>query len=186
MSDPAFRRMSVEEYLRTEPGSPVKREYVNGFVYPWHGQAGVSDAHDSIVVNVLLAVGPLARSVGCRAYTADMRVRSADGRSYFYPDTTVTCEPREDGAYFKVAPCILVEVLSKSTSHNDRNAKYHAYTAIPSLQTYLIVEPGERRVYVYQHQEGVWNVTEHTGRDVIPLPCLGAELPLDDIYDGVL
>ncbi|WP_102128046.1 Uma2 family endonuclease [Deinococcus planocerae] len=97
MSDPAFRRMSVEEYLRTEPHSPVKREDVNGFVYPLHGQAGVSDAHDSIVVNVLLAVGPLARRVGCRAYTADMRMRSADGQSYFSPDTTVTCTPREDG-----------------------------------------------------------------------------------------
>lgn len=33
MSDPAFQRMSLEEYLRTEPDSPVKREYVGGFVY---------------------------------------------------------------------------------------------------------------------------------------------------------
>lgn len=186
MSDPAFKRMSVEEYLRTEPDSPVKREYVNGFVYPLHGQAGVSDAHDSIVGNIFFRLYPLARARGCRAYTADMRVRSADGLSYFYPDTTVTCEPREDEAYFKVAPCLLVEVLSRSTAHNDRNAKYHAYTALPSLQTYLIVEQRERRVYVYQREGERWQMMEYAGDGLIPLPCLGAELSLDEIYDGIL
>ena len=43
MSEPAFQRMSVAEYLRTEPESPVKREYVDGFVYPLHAQAGADD-----------------------------------------------------------------------------------------------------------------------------------------------
>ncbi|MBB5295238.1 Uma2 family endonuclease [Deinococcus metallilatus] len=186
MSDPAFQRMSVEEYLRTEPDSPVKREYVNGFVYPLHGQAGTSDAHDSIVGNIFFRLFPLALAVGCRAYTSDMRVRSADGFSYFYPDTTVTCEPRQDDARFKVAPCILVEVLSKSTAHNDHNGKYHAYTALPSLQTYLIVEQTERRVYVYQREGPRWTMLEYAGSGQIPLPCLAAELSLDDIYDGVL
>lgn len=33
MSDPAFQHMSVAEYLRSEPESPVKREYVDGSVY---------------------------------------------------------------------------------------------------------------------------------------------------------
>ncbi len=33
VSKPAFQRMSVAEYLRSEPGSSVKREYVDGFVY---------------------------------------------------------------------------------------------------------------------------------------------------------
>lgn len=186
MAEPAFQRMSVEEYLRTEPDSPVKREYVNGFVYPLRGQAGTSDAHDSILGNIFFRLFPLARAVGCRAYTADMRVRSADGSSYFYPDATVTCEPRREDARFKVAPCLLVEVLSRSTAHNDRNAKYHAYTALPSLQTYLIAEQRERRVYVYQRTEGGWQMTEYAGEGTIPLPCLNAELSLDDVYDGVL
>ncbi len=77
-------------------------------------------------------------------------------------------------------------MLSRSKAHNDRNAKYHAYTAIPSLQTYLIVGPGERRVYASQRQEGVWNVVEHGGEDVIAPACPGADLSLDDSQDGVL
>ncbi|WP_246580736.1 hypothetical protein [Deinococcus aestuarii] len=40
MGDPAPRAMSVEEFLRTEEKSPYRREYVGGFVYPLHGQAG--------------------------------------------------------------------------------------------------------------------------------------------------
>lgn len=32
MTQPAFQKMSVEEYLRTEVDSPVKREYVGGSV----------------------------------------------------------------------------------------------------------------------------------------------------------
>ena len=33
VSKPAFQCMSVAEYLRSEPESPVKREYVDGSVY---------------------------------------------------------------------------------------------------------------------------------------------------------
>lgn len=89
-----------------------------------------------------------------------MRVTTADRYTYYYPDVMVTCEPRQDDAKFKVAPCLLVEVLSKSTAHNDHNAKYHAYTALPSLQTYLLVEQDERRVYVYGRGKSGWQMQE--------------------------
>ncbi|OLV15669.1 Uma2 family endonuclease [Deinococcus marmoris] len=186
MSEPAFKTMSLEEYLRTELESSVKREYVGGFVYPIHGQAGTSDEHDTIVVNLLLTVGPLAKRVGCFMYTADMRVRSADGSGYYYPDLTVTCEPRVAGTHFKVAPCLLIEVLSKSTAHTDRGNKYHAYTSLPSLQTYLIAEQTERRVYAYSREGGEWVLTEYVGQGEIPLPYLNTVITLDEIYDGVL
>ena len=39
MSDPALRLLTEEEYLSTEELSPVRREYVDGFVY---AQAGAS------------------------------------------------------------------------------------------------------------------------------------------------
>ena len=60
MSAPTFKAMSVEEYLRTEELSPVKREYVGGFVYPLHGQtkaqAGASRTHVAITVNIVSAL----------------------------------------------------------------------------------------------------------------------------------
>jgi Uma2 family endonuclease len=185
MTDTAFRAMSVDEYLRTEENSPVKREYVNGFVYPLHAHAGASDAHATIVGNIFAALRQAARRQGCFAYASDMRVTSADRRTYYYPDVLVTCEPREDNAKFKAAPCILVEVLSKSTAHTDHNAKYHAYTALATLQTYVLVEQHERRVYVYQRSDSGWEMREYSGDETVPLPCLDAAITLDEIYEDV-
>lgn len=189
MTDAAFpplkyEGMSVEEYLRTEESSPVKREYVHGFVYPL-AQAGTTVSHDLITGNIFAALHPVARKKGCFAHASDMRVTTADRYTYYYPDVMVTCEPRQDDAKFKVAPCLLVEVLSKSTAHNDHNAKYHAYTALPSLQTYLLVEQDERRVYVYGRGESGWQMQEYSGAASIPPPCLEAELSLDEIYEDM-
>lgn len=185
MTDPAFQTMSVEDYLHSEETSPVKREYVNGFVYPLHAQAGTTDAHDVITGNIFAFLHGAARRAGCTAYTSDMRVTTADRHSYYYPDVTVTCEPRDPQARFKVAPCLLVEVLSKSTAHNDHNGKYHAYTALPSLQTYLIVEQAEARIYAYQRVSGGWVMTPYGPGESVPLPCIGAELTLATAYEGV-
>lgn len=184
MTTPAFRAMTVEEYLRNEEKSPVRHEYVNGFVYPL-AQAGTSDAHALITVNMVAALHPLARRKGCFTYASDMQLMTADRSSYYYPDVMVTCEPRQDEARFKTAPCLLVEVLSKSTAHTDHFAKYHAYTALPSLQLYLLVEQSGRCVYAYERTPQGWKKREYTHKDAIPLPFLGAELLLDDIYADV-
>ena len=185
MTDTAIRVMSVEKYLRTEETSLVKHKYVNGFVYQLHGQAGTTVAHDLIAGNIFTALRTLARAKGFRAHTADMRVTTADRRTSYYPDVLVTCEPRQDDARFSHSPYILVEVLPKRTAHTDHNAKYHACTALPSLQTYLLVEQHERRAYVYQCGEDGWQMREYSRLESIPLPCLDAALSLDAIYEDV-
>ncbi|MDL2345247.1 hypothetical protein QOL99_13970 [Deinococcus sp. MIMF12] len=52
MSDPAPQAISVEEYLRLEGKNAQKHEYVGGFVYPLHGQAGASRSHALISGNI--------------------------------------------------------------------------------------------------------------------------------------
>lgn len=94
----------------------------------------------------------------------------------------VTSEPFEAEARVKYAPCLLVEVLSKSTAHTDHFAKYHAYTALPSLQLYLLVEQTERRIYAYERTPQGWEKREYTGEDVISLLFLDGKLSLNDIY----
>ncbi|WP_241191295.1 Uma2 family endonuclease [Deinococcus psychrotolerans] len=182
--------MSVEDYLRTEELSPVKREYVGGFVYPLHGatrsQAGTSKAHMRISLNIIKAVDAAATRLGCRTSMADMKLRIEDSNAFYYPDVMVACEPDNGEAYFETEPCLLVEVLSKGTASVDRHAKYQAYTAIPSLQTYLIVEQNERRVYAYGRGVKQWQLSEMVGQGDIALPCLNLSLSLDEIYFGVL
>ncbi|WP_104990471.1 Uma2 family endonuclease [Deinococcus sp. NW-56] len=191
MSDPAFQRMSVEEYLRTEPDSPVKREYVNGFVYVLdqgdgaRAQAGASKGHVTITGNVHHALYGPCRRAHRRLYASDMKVRIEPEGSFYYPDVMVACGPDNGEPYFESSPCLLVEVLSRRTAATDRHAKYAAYTSPPSLRTYLIVAQEERRVYAYHREDSEWVLTEYAGQGVIPLPCPQTELPLDEIYAGV-
>lgn len=192
MSDPAFQRMSVEEYLRTEPDSPVKREYVGGFVYvvdnsaEMRGQAGSSKAHARIISRIMRRVEPVAEANGCRAFASEIKLRISGQNSYYYPDVLVACGPETKDPYSETSPCLLVEVLSRGTAHTDRHAKYAAYTSLPSLQSYLIVDQYERRVYAYGREGERWTLTEDEGQGDIPLPCLNMALTLDEIYDGVL
>lgn len=186
MSDPAFKAMSVEEYLRTEELSPYKREYVGGFVYPLHGQAGASEPHVLISGNIFGSLWGHAQRAGCRLYMSDMKLFVGSGNTFFYPDVMAVCDSQDNEKYSKASPCLLVEVLSPSTAAHDRVGKYGMYTAIPSLHTYLIVEQEERRVYAYTRQGQTWALAELSEQGQVEIACLGHTLTLDEIYAGVL
>lgn len=186
MSDPAPRAMSVEEYLATEEKSPYKREYVGGFVYPLHAQAGASKRHTLIGTNILGTLYTDALKAGCRLYQRDMKLVIENSTSFFYPDVMLVCSPDDGNPYAESAPCLLVEVLSESTASHDRFGKYGMYTAIPSLETYLIVEQHSRRVYAYRRHGQDWKLSDLEGTGEVELPCLGRRLTLDEIYRGVL
>ena len=104
----------------------------------------------------------------------------------FYPDVMLVCGQDIPHALYETSPCLLVEVLSPSTAANDRVGKYALYTSLPSLQTYLIVEQTQRRVYEYQRAGDEWRLREVAETGEVEVPCLGLSLPLDDTYAGVL
>jgi hypothetical protein len=66
----------ASEYLALEREAPVKHELLEGFP---HAMAGASDRHNRVVVNLVLALGPLAREKG------RVEVRSRSGRSFTLP-----------------------------------------------------------------------------------------------------
>lgn len=191
MSAPRYKAMSVEEYLRSEETSPVKREYVGGFVYPLHGttraQAGATRAHVLITGNIAATLRGAARERGCLVYASDMKLKIEGQNAFYYPDVMVVCGPLDGRAdtTFETDPCLLVEVTSRSTAQNDRQAKYAAYTALPGLQTYLIVEQAERRVYAYHREGGTWRLQELASSGSVDLPPLNRSLSLDEIYENV-
>ncbi|GAA5532029.1 Uma2 family endonuclease [Deinococcus aluminii] len=186
MTDAPRKAMSEAEYLRTERESPYKREYVGGFVYPLHAQAGASGEHVRISGRIMAALLPDADRQGCRLYQSDMQLYNPGSKSYFYPDVMLVCGGEPPDRYYETSPCLLVEVLSGSTAHNDRRTKYQTYTAVPTLQTYLIVSQDERHVVEYQRTGGGWQMREHRGEGQVEVPCLGRTLTLDEMYRGVL
>lgn len=185
--------MTEEEYLASEELSPVKREYVGGYVYALHGdtlaQAGASSRHGEITLNIAGNLQPLARKKRCKVYASDLRVNCTTPvgkRVYYYPDVVATCEKVDGKAASVSAPSLIVEVLSPRTRHTDLTDKIWAYTSLESLQTYLIVEPDTRLVRAIERQpDGRWNERELNDTGEIELPHLGAKLTLDDVYDGV-
>lgn len=189
MTDPAFKAMSVEAYLRSEAESPFKREYVAGFVYPLHAQAGVTRSHSVIAGNIFATLHPHARKQGCRLHLSDMRLRIEEQNTFYYPDVMLVCDTKTGSNMAETAPCLLVEVLSERTAQVDRVGKYAMYTGLPGLQTYLLVHQDERRVVEYVRdgeRPSRWKMREVVQDGELTIACLGVSLTLDDIFDGVL
>ena len=191
MTDAAPKAMTEAEYLRSERESPFKREYVGGFVYPLHAQAGASGDHVAISGNIFATLHREARRKGCRLAMSDMKLYAgsdgvgSDG-AYFYPDVMLVCSGERPDPYFETSPCFLAEVLSASTADNDRRHKRTVYTSLPTLQTYILVSQTERHVVEYQRVGDGWQMRELRGEGALGVPCLGLELTLEDIYGGVL
>jgi Uma2 family endonuclease len=88
-----------------------------------------------------------------------------------------------------VNPRLLVEVLSPSTELRDRTRKAEAFRQVPSLQANLLISQEEPRVEpYYRSSDGIWSfgtaVTDPGG--IVPLPWIGIELPMAEVYARVV
>lgn len=173
---------TVEEYLHLERHSNVKHEYHGGYVY---AMAGGTQRHNQIAVNICTVLRTAVRGTGCRVFTSEVKIRqSAD--DYVYPDVAVTCDPRDNvpGQVWIDYPSLVIEVLSKSTAHEDRGAKFDAYKGIPSLREYLLIEYRRREVTVWRRDEaGTWAETRYDPADEVPLHHPPVTLTMDLIYE---
>jgi Uma2 family endonuclease len=180
-----LRQVSVEEYLAGELNSPVKHEYLGGFVY---AMAGATNAHNLIASNVLGELHGKLRSKPCRPYNSDtkIRVKLPTHTRFYYPDLSVICESNPPSSSFQDQPVIIVEVLSNKTRRIDQGEKKDAYLTIPTLQLYLLIEQECAAVSAYRRTDQGFVQQMHTNLEsIIPLVELGIELPLAEIYEGV-
>ena len=55
--------------------------------------------------------------MGCLIYASDIKLRTETLDNFYYPDVMVVCGQNNGdlGVTFETVPCLLVEVLSKST-----------------------------------------------------------------------
>jgi len=178
--------LSVDDYLAGELGSPIRHEYLGGAVY---AMAGAGIAHIRISGNALITLGAKLRGKPCQPYNPDMkiRVRLARETRFYYPDLSVICRSNPQDALYQDEPVVLMEVVSRATRRVDEGEKREAYQSIPSLAVYLVAEQESAAVVAYRRDRNGGFAREiHVGLDaVIPLPEIGCELPLADLYDGV-
>lgn len=176
-----LKLMTVDEYLAFEESSEVRHEYVDGELFAF---AGASKRHIDIVLNVVEALRPLARERGCRVYANDLKVRVGPRRIY-YPDVVVVCADDDVDEYVSAKPCLVVEVLSPSTSGTDRREKLQAYRQVDGLREYLIIDQQQPSVERHWTNDGVtwWNAL--CSSDAVPIECLTHRLSVSAIYRDI-
>ncbi len=177
----AEQPLSFEEFIDFERASAQKHEYVAGDVY---ALAGAGRQHNRTAIRIIARLAGVADATGCEVFGSDMLLRAANeaGELGYYPDVQVVCDPADRHERYTERPCLIVEVLSDSTRRIDRGEKLHAYRRLPSLETYLVVWPNQRRVERHWRGGQDWRLELILTEGVIPIPCLGTELSLDDMY----
>jgi len=178
--------VSVEDYLAGELVSEVKHEYLGGQV---HAMAGGTTRHAAVATSVTTALGFALRGKPCRAFNSDLKLRiELPGQTrFYYPDAMIVCELREDSELWQDRPVVVVEVLSESTRRVDLTEKREAYLAVPTLKVLAFIEPDFAHATVNRRSPaGGFVVEEYHGTDaVVPLPEVGIELRLDEVYEGI-
>ncbi len=180
-------RHSLEEYYAMLEASDRRWEF-------WEGEficmAGGTPEHAIIASNVFEELVTRLKGRGCRVFGSDMAIKTPSLPPFRYPDLSVVCgKPvfgKVDKFHVLVNPLILIEVLSTSTEHLDREPKRLAYQAIPSVQEYLLVAQNIPHVTRFVRKGRRWQRFEYGSlKAVVELSSLEGELPLSEVYRGV-
>ena len=169
-------QVSVEDYLEGEKDAAVKHEYVRGEVFTL---AGASDVHNTIAGNIHTVLNLAARRTDCHVYASDIKVRV--GENFYYPDVMFVCKDGPD-AFYKDKPCVVAEVVSRSTLRIDIAEKCYTYLELPSLKLYLLVDSRRRFVWGYYRTKTGWDERIFAEGESVPVPCAEVELTMEDIY----
>jgi Uma2 family endonuclease len=177
--------ISEAEYLAGELTSQVKHEYIGGSVY---AMAGAKNVHNRIAMNAGTAFDNRLLDRACQPFNSDtkIRIQFPTHTRFYYPDCSVVCDENPPDDSFQDKPALVLEVLSESTRRLDEREKKDAYLSIPSLHVYLLVEQDAAAVVVHRRTVSGFSREVHEGLDaVIPLPEIGIELPLRELYRRV-
>ena len=177
--------LSLAEYLDREEKSPVKCEYVNGEIY---AMSGAKRRHNLIAANLRYRARGAAtgRRSDCQVFGSDMKVYVETHNSFYYPDLSVCCDPSDRDDLFLSRPCFIVEVLSPSTALIDRREKRASYTTLESLREYVMVDQDRMLVEIYRRESNGWRgYLLNQADDVVESTCLGLQVSLQQIYEGV-
>ncbi|MDJ0559797.1 MAG: Uma2 family endonuclease [Microcystis sp. M53599_WE4] len=181
------KTLSLEEYRNLETITEVKHEYHDGEIIQ---MTGGSINHNSILINLIVLLKLALRGTNYRLQSSDLRLWIPQYNRGLYPDLMLIAgEPLfSDNRNDEILnPCLIIEVLSPSTSGYDRGDKFRYYRSIPQLNQYLLVSQGEILIESYSKtSENNWLLQEYTpARGIISLDSLGISLNLADIYEGI-
>ncbi|XGV95359.1 MAG: Uma2 family endonuclease [Leptolyngbya sp. BL-A-14] len=183
------RYYTPEEYLAQEEVAEFHSEYRDGEIVP---MTGGSINHNQIAGNVYAFLKFALRGKPLKPYIGDLRLWIPQYRQYTYPDVLVI----EGQPLFQAQrtdtilnPCLIVEVLSKSTKDYDRTDKFRYYRSIAELQEYVLINQYEVAIDYYTKADGdTWLFRAYefdADAETLNLASVNVEIPFAEIYDGV-
>ncbi len=98
----------------------------------------------------------------------------------------VVCSPVCRTATVVFDPLVVFEVLSPSTASNDRIAKAREYQATASVQRYVMLEQDGVGATIYARLGDTWTHEILIADSILSLPEIGVELPLAELYEGIV
>ena len=181
------RHYTPEEYLAQEEIADFRHEYRDGEIAP---MTGGSDNHNGIVVNLCTFLKLALRGQTYRVRTSDLRLWIPRYRQFTYSDVLVIRgNPvfHEDRTDTVMNPCLIIEVLSKSTQNYDRGDKFKFYRSISELQDYVLVDQYSYFIEHYTRtDEGLWLLREYDGIEgAAHFVSVAVEIPIAEIYEQI-
>ena len=174
--------MTLAEFLEWEERQPMRYEFDG--VGPV-AMAGGSVRHAQIQRNLAFTFTARLRGKPCQFLGSDLKIQTEEDHAR-YPDGIVICSPLTGGETIVDAPVVIFEVLSPSTTHTDRFVKAREYQRMPSVQRYVMLEQDSVNAVVYARSGETWTHEILIGDSILALPEIGVELPLAELYEGVV
>lgn len=186
MTSPASEMAQVpfEEYLAMEAEGDIKHEWINGLVY---AMSRGTPEHGRLSAAMMRA---LPETEECRVYSSDTLIYIEKAEHSTYADASIVCgailtrgAKDKNGKSLGEAitnPRVVVEVLSKSTEHRDRNERFRLFQKLDSLEEYVLVSQDEHCVEVRRRSGRNW--ISNTARAGETVTIHGAVIFVDAIY----
>ena len=189
---------TVDEYLQMERAADERHEYIDGEIFK---MAGESDAHGIISANLSGEIYNQLKTKDCRLRIKDAKIKSggfnqAVGKStkgmFSYPDLVIVCgeviyhDKQKDVI---LNPKVIIEVLSDSTEHYDRNDKFTRYRMFnETLTDYVLVSQEVPQIeHFIRQDDNAWKQYTFIGVDkTCPVESIECRLDLQEIYDRIV
>ena len=180
MGQTQWRPMTPDQFLAWEAGQESKWEF-DGFQPV--AMTGGTRAHAVVQANLVTALTNRLHGKSCRSYGSDLKIQTGPG--YRYPDASVSCTQFLDSETLVAEPVVIFEVLSTSTSSDDRTVKLAEYKSLPSVQRYVMLEQDRVFATVITRTGTGWSHAL-AGPDGTPaMPEIGVEVTMTELYDGL-
>jgi Uma2 family endonuclease len=181
-SDPAYRKITADEFLAMDFGTDRKFELEDGVIVM---MAGGTEPHAWVQGNIFTWLRTKLRGTKCRPYGPDMAVRISEFEVR-YPDISIYCDQpsRSDltEARSLTDPSVVIEVLSPSTTTLDQGTKLEQYKKLPSIRTIGFVDPINEMTRVVERMPQGWLEYIFSGDRGIEIPTLGLVIPHGEIF----